>query len=389
MKNTIMIRLLTATTLVGLIASCGGKQQEAPPKPIGTYKVISLEKTNTTLLAEYPASLEGMMDIDIRPKIDGYIEQILVDEGQEVKKGDVLFRISNPQFSQDMQGLAAAVAAAESAVSTAELQVQKTKPLVDQGIISAFELKNVELALQARKADLLRAKAQYSNAVTNVGYTTIKSPVSGMVGTIPYRLGSYVNSATAQPLTRVSDISTIYAYFSISEKQQLDIVAEIEGKTFQEKIAKIPLVNLVLSNGKPYPQQGKIETFSGQVNTQTGAFNVRASFPNADKLLRSGNSATIQVPTHLENVLIIPQKATVELQDKRMAYILVDNKVKAVPVKVRAVPGGKFFVVDEGLNENDKLIIEGIGILTEGTEIKADFVKFSELLKEENAEQTK
>lgn len=389
MKNTIMIRILTATTLVGLIASCGGKQQEGPPKPVGTYKVISLEKTNTTLLAEYPASLEGMMDIDIRPKIDGYIEQILVDEGQEVKKGDVLFRISNPQFSQDMQGLAAAVAAAESAVSTAELQVQKTKPLVDQGIISAFELKNVELALQARKADLLRAKAQYSNAVTNVGYTTIKSPVSGMVGTIPYRIGSYVNSATAQPLTRVSDISTIYAYFSISEKQQLDIVAEIEGKTFQEKIAKIPLVNLVLSNGKPYPQQGKIETFSGQVNTQTGAFNVRASFPNVDKLLRSGNSATIQVPAHLENVLIIPQKATVELQDKRMAYILADNKVKAVPVKVRAVPGGKFFVVDEGLSENDQLIIEGIGILTEGTEIKADFVKFSELLKEENVEQTK
>lgn len=383
MKNTIMIRLLTATTLVGLMASCGGKQQEAPPKPIGTYKVILLEKKNTTLLAEYPASLEGIMDIDIRPKIDGYIEQILVDEGQEVKKGDVLFRISNPQFSQDMQGLAAAVAAAESAVSTAELQVQKTKPLVDQGIISAFELKNVELALQARKADLLRAKAQYSNAVTNVGYTTIKSPVNGMIGTIPYRIGSYVNSATAQPLTRVSDISTIYAYFSISEKQQLDIVAEIEGKTFQEKIGKIPMVNLVLSNGKVYAQQGKIETFSGQVNIQTGAFNVRASFPNTDKLLRSGNSATIQIPAHLENVIIIPQKATVELQDKRMAYILVDNKVKAVPVKVRSVPGGKFFVVDEGLSEKDQLIIEGIGILTEGTEIKADFVKFSDLLTEE------
>mgnify|MGYP002347452045 CR=1 FL=1 len=380
-----MIRLLTTTTLVGLLVSCGGKQQEAPPKPIGTYKVIDLEKTNTTLLAEYPASLEGIMDIDIRPKIDGYIDQILVDEGQEVKKGQLLFRISNPQFSQDMQSLAASVAAAEAAVATAELQVTKTRPLVDQGIISAFELKNVELALQARKADLQRAKAQYSNAVTNVGYTSIKSPVDGVVGTIPYRIGSYVNSATAQPLTRVSDINTIFAYFSISEKQQLDIVAEIEGKTFQEKINKIPAVNLLLSNGKQYDQTGKIQTFSGQVNTQTGAFNVRANFPNPSKLLRSGNSATIQIPTHLENVIIIPQNATIELQDKRMAYVFVDNKVQAVPVKVRAIPGGRFFVVDEGLTEQDHVIIEGIGILTEGTEIKADFVKVADLLKEEVA----
>lgn len=378
-----MIRLVTAAAITGLVASCGGGKQDAPQKPVGTYKVLHLEKTNTTLLAEYPASLEGIMDIDIRPKIDGYIEEILVDEGQEVKKGQLLFRISNPQYAQDMQSLAASVAAAESAVATAELQVTKTRPLVDQGIISAFELKNVELALQARKADLQRAKAQYSNAVTNVGYTTVKSPVDGVVGSLPYRIGSYVNSATAQPLTRVSDISTIYAYFSISEKQQLDIVAEIEGKTFQEKIEKIPPVSLLLSNGRPYNQQGKIQTFSGQVNTQTGAFNVRASFPNPDRLLRSGNSATVQVPTHLENVIIIPQKATVELQDKRMAYVLEGNKVKGVPVKVRAVPGGKFFVVDEGLTEKDQLIIEGIGILTEGTEIKAEFVKIADLLNTE------
>lgn len=377
------IHLLTASAIIGLLSACGEKKEEAPQKPIGTYKVVVLEKKNTTLLAAYPASLEGIMDIDIRPKIDGYIDQILVDEGQEVKKGQLLFRISNPQFSQDVQALSASVSAAESAVATAELQVTKTRPLVEQGIISAFELKNVELALQARKADLQRAKAHYSNAVTNVGYTSIKSPVDGVVGTIPYRIGSYVNSATAQPLTRVSDINTIYAYFSISEKQQLDIVSEIEGKTFQEKINQIPPVKMILSNGKEYNQEGKIQTFSGQVNTQTGAFNVRASFPNPDKLLRSGNSATVKIPTHLENVIIIPQRATVELQDRRMAYIFVDNKVKGVPVKVRAIPGGQFFVVDEGLTENDQLIIEGIGILTEGTEIKADFIKLSDLLAKE------
>jgi membrane fusion protein, multidrug efflux system len=377
MKNAV-----TAVTLIGLLTACGGGQQAGgPQKPMGTYKVAQLERTSTTLQAEYPASLEGIMDIDIRPKIDGYIDAIFVDEGQEVKKGELLFKISNPQFAQDMQSLAASVAAAESAVASAELQVTKTKPLVAKGIISAFELQNVELNLQARKADLMRAKSQYSNAVTNVGYTSIKSPVNGVVGNIPYRLGSYVNSMTAQPLTRVSDIQTIHAYFSISEKMQMDIFNNIEGKNFQEKINKMPEVSLKLSNGDIYPIKGKVETFSGQVNTHTGSFNVRASFPNPEKLLRSGNSASIIIPTHLENVIIIPQKATLELQDKRLAFILdKEDKIVGVPVKVRPVPGGQFFVVDEGLTEKDQIVIEGIGILTEGTQIKPEFVKASSFL---------
>lgn len=382
-KNLVCSRLSIATITLMLISACGGKKEDVAQKPIMSYKVVSLEKSNVALMAEYPASLEGVMDIDIRPKIDGYIEQVLVDEGQEVRKGQVLFKISNPQFAQDVQSLAASVESAKSAVATAELQLTKTKPLVDKGIISSFELKNAELALSARQADLQKAKAMYSTAVTNVGYTVVKSPVNGVVGSLPYKIGSYVNSATAQPLTRVSDITNVFAYFSISEKQQLDIVSEIEGKTFQDKIDKIPPVNLILSNGEEYSQKGKIQTFSGIVNAQTGSFNVRASFSNPDKMLRSGSSATVQIPTNLENVILIPQNATVELQDKRMAYVLTnENKVKAVPVKVRAVPGGRLFVVDEGLDTNDKLIIEGIGILTEGTLIKPDFVDAKSVLKE-------
>lgn len=382
--NRKMRNVITLSVLAGFFVACGNKQdapQERPPQP---YKVLKVEKQSTTLIAEYPAKLEGIMDIDIRPKIDGYIEQIYVDEGQEVIKGQLLFKISNPQYAQDLQSLAATVAAAESAVATAELQVQKTRPLVEKGIISNFELKNVELALQARKADLQRAKAQYSNAVTNVGYTTIKSPVNGVVGSLPYRIGSYVNSATAQPLTRISDISTIYAYFSVNEKQQLDLVMNSEGKNFQEKISKMPLVKLVMSNGVLFEKEGKIETFSGQANIQTGSFNVRASFPNANKILRSGGSATVQIPTDLSDVIIIPQKATMELQDKRLAYIVdKDNKVKAVPVVVRAVPGGQFFVVDEGLNVSDLVLIEGVGIITEGTAVVPAEVKFDTLKAEE------
>jgi len=377
------MRKISLIAILGsILIACGGAKEEgAQQRPPQEYKVLSISKGNTTLISEYPASLEGKTDIDIRPKIDGYIDEVLVYEGQEVKKGQVLFRISNPQYAQDVQSLKASVAAAESAVATAELQVEKTQPLVKKGIISAFELRNVELALQARQADLQRAKAQYSNAVTNVGYTVVKSPVDGVVGTLPYKVGSYVNSATAQPLTRVSDISEIYAYFSVNEKQQLDIVLNVEGKSFQEKIQKMPAVKLALSNGQIFENEGKIESFSGLANKQTGSFNVRAKFPNGSKILRSGGSAKVQIPTNLTDVIVIPQKSTMELQDRRMAYIVdAENKVKAVNVTVRPVPGGQFFVVDEGLSIGDKVLLEGVGIVAEGTPVVPKVVAFETLL---------
>lgn len=355
-----------------LITSCTGKQTQAgPAKGPQPYNVIELKKENATLIAEYPATLGGVQDIDIRAKIDGYIETIHVDEGQEVKKGQVLFTINNPQYAQDVERLRAAYAAAESAVSGARLQVTKTRPLVEKGIVSAFELENAQINLKSAEANLAQVKAQMANAQTNVGYTVIKSPFDGIVGTIPLKVGSYVSAATQTPLTRVSDVSTVFAYFSVNEKQQLEIMENTDGKSFQEKIDKIPAVNLVLSNNRLYDHKGKIETFSGQINTQTGAFNVRASFPNPERLLRSGSSTKVQIPTYVEDVIIIPQSATAELQNKRLAYVVgKDDAVVGVPITVRSIPGGKFFVVDSGLKVGDKVVVEGIGILTEGTVIQ-------------------
>lgn len=374
--------LLFTIALAALIAvSCKGKE-EAAVKPVQTYNVIELKQQEAELYSEYPATLAGIEDIEIRPMINGYIEKIYVDEGQEVKKGDLLFRISNPQFAQDVSMYAARVESAKTAVEAARIQVEKTKPLVKDGIISTYELTNAELALDTRKAELEQAKAAFLNAQTNLGYTTIKSPVDGVVGKLPYKLGSYVYSNTTLPLTVVSNITKVFAYFSINEKQQLEMFETIEGKNFQEKIDKIPPVTLILSNGETYAQAGKIETFSGLVNNMTGSFNVRAGFSNPDKMLRSGSSAAVRIPVHLKNVIIIPQKATSELQDKRLAYIVgKDETVTGVPVKVREVPGGKFFVVTEGLNPNDKLIIEGIGIVPEGTKIKPQIIPADSVLK--------
>lgn len=353
-----------------IVVSCNKKEekQEVLAMP---YKVVQVSNDDTTLLAEYPTKLEGVTDIDIRAKVDGYIEKIYVDEGQEVKKGQILFKLETQTANQD-------ASAAKAKVDAAQVEVNRLKPLVDRKIIS-------DVQLETAKANLASAKSIYQSIIARINYATIKSPVDGIVGTLPLRIGSYVSSQTAEPLTRISDISKVYAYFSVNEKEQLDIMMNAEGKTFQDKIEKMPAVKLVLSNSIIYSEVGKIETFSGQANTQTGSFNVRASFPNPNKLLRSGGSGTIQIPTELKGVILIPQNATVELQDKRIALVVdAKNKVKFVSIEVRAVPGGKYFVVDKGLTTNDKFLVEGVGIITEGTEIKPEVIDLKQLENSKN-----
>jgi membrane fusion protein (multidrug efflux system) len=360
------IYFLSSILLTISLLSCNNNQEEKKENPPALYKVVQVSKDNTTLLAEYPTKLEGITDIDIRAKVDGYIEKIYVDEGQEVKKGQLLFKLETQTATQE-------AGAAKARVDVAQVEVNRLMPLVERKIIS-----DVQLATAI--ANLASVKSTYQSIIARINYATIKSPVNGIVGTLPLRIGSYVSSQTVEPLTRISDISKVYAYFSINEKEQLDIMMNAEGKTFQDKIGKMPAVNLVLSNNQVYQESGKIETFSGQANAQTGSFNVRASFPNPNRLLRSGASGTIQIPTNLKDVILIPQNATVELQDKRIALIVdKENKVKFVPIEVRAVPGGKYFVVDKGLNPNDKFLVEGVGIVTEGTQIKPEVIDLNQL----------
>ncbi len=364
MKNKIYF--LSSILLSVTLLSCKNNETEKKEDKPMPYQVVKAAQNSTILLAEYPAKLEGITDIDIRPKVDGYIEKIFVDEGQEVKKGQILFKLETQTATQD-------AAAAKAKVDAAQVEVNRLKPLVERKIIS-------DVQLETAKANLANARSTYQSIIARINYATITSPVNGIVGSLPLRIGSYVSSQTVEPLTRISDITRVYAYFSVNEKEQLDIMMNAEGKSFQDKIEKMPPVRLVLSNGVEYQEMGKIETFSGQANTQTGSFNVRASFPNPNKLLRSGGSGVIQIPTSLKDVVLIPQTATLELQDKRIALIVDnENKVKFVPIEVRAVPGGKYFVVDKGLSINDRFLVEGVGIITEGTTVKPVEVKLEQL----------
>lgn len=364
-----MRKILFIAALLLTAISCK-KEQPPQQKPIMPYKVTQVVKTNTELISEYPTTLEGVVDVEIRPKVAGYIEKILVDEGQEVRKGQVLFKLETQAATQD-------AAAAKARVDAAQVEVNRLKPLVERNIIS-------QVQLETAKANLATAKSSYQSVLAQINYATITSPVNGIVGTIPYRVGSFVSTATPMPLTRVSDISSIYAYFSFNEKEQLNLMMNLPGKTFQEKINNLPSVKLVLSNGIIYDQEGKIETISGQANTQTGTYNVRAKFLNPTKIIRSGSSGVIQVPMLLNDAIVIPQSATMELQDK---YLVLsydkENKVKPLPIQIKEVPGGKYYVVENGLNEGDAILIEGVGLLTEGTPIKPQSVPFSEVIKTE------
>ncbi len=361
--------------------SCGGsKDQKAggPSAPGGAganevkdYPVITITPRTTTLNTDYPATIQGQQNIEIRPKIDGYMERMYVDEGATVRKGQPLFRISAPQYEQEVRTARANIKIAQAEVDAARMQVNKVRPLVEKDIISHFELESAEYSLEAKQAALAQARATLVNARTNLGYTSITSPVNGVVGTIPYKIGSLVSSNTTQPLTTVSNISNIYAYFSINEKQALDFSKVTKGVTVEARLKTLPPVSLILSNGSEFPQKGRVETASGLINTETGSVSVRATFRNPGNIVRSGSSGIVRIPRTVDSAILVPQKATYEVQGKKFVYVVESTgTVRSSEIKVMENSNGQYFVVQEGLHPNDKIVLEGVAGLKEGAPIK-------------------
>jgi len=370
--------LLFSLSIGMLLASCGNsdeakKAAAAAAAGPQAYPVFTVSTQSTELNSDYPATVEGIQNVDIRPKVDGFIEKIFVDEGAMVKKGQLLFTINAPQYEQQVRTAKAAISSAEADVNAAQLQVNKTKPLVEKDIISKFDLQSAQLTLQSRRAALAQAKAELVNAQVNLGYTRITSPVDGVVGSIPFKAGSLVSSASTEPLTTVSNISKVYAYFSLNEKQLLDFSKTYKGKTLAEQMKNIPAVSLVLADGTPYAQNGKIESIIGQINTATGSVRLRATFPNPIALLKNGASASVRIPQAVDNGILIPQKSTMDLQGKKFVYVLGDSsKVVSTEVEIMDLSKDKFYVVTKGLKQGDKVVLEGFQSLKDGTKIKPE-----------------
>ncbi|RZK48750.1 MAG: efflux RND transporter periplasmic adaptor subunit [Pedobacter sp.] len=333
--------------------------------------VFAVDTSSVTVYTDYPAELQGQQNVDVRPMVDGFIGKIHVDEGATVKKGQVLFSIIAPQYEQLVRTAEAAIESAKAEVSAAELQILKTKSLVEKDIISKFDLQSAELSLKAKKAVLAQANASLINAQVNLSYTQVKSPVNGVIGTIPYKVGAIVSSNSPNPLTTVSNIDQIYAYFSLNEKQLLALAQLAGTKSLSSQILAIPAVSLRLSDGQEYEQTGKIEMVSGQINTLTGAASLRAVFPNPKGLLRTGGSATIRIPQLVQSALLVPQKSTSDIQGKKFVYLINDSaKVSIQPIEINLAQKGNYYIVNEGLKVGNKIILEGFSSLKEGDLIK-------------------
>ena len=372
MNRPIKLLSIIIASILLILTSCNSerKNPNSSGDQILDYKVMTLPTQTATLESNYPATIEGEQNIEIRPKIDGFIESIYVDEGAVVRQGQRLFKINAPQYEQEVRTGKAAIEIAQASVNSARMDVDKVRPLVEKGIISKYELESAEFNLQAKEAQLAQAKATLANANTNLGYTLITSPVNGVVGTLPYKIGSLVNSNTPLPLTTVSNIANIYAYFSINEKQLLEF-SNNSGKSFQAELSSLPPVSLLLADGSMFSHQGKIDATSGAINTATGSIRVRATFPNPDNIVRSGSSGVVVIPLTIDAAIVIPQKVTYEIQGTKFVYVVgEDNTVSSRAIKVMDNNDGHFYVVTEGLAKGDKIVLEGLPTLRDGVSIK-------------------
>ncbi|WPO77756.1 efflux RND transporter periplasmic adaptor subunit [Flavobacterium sp. KACC 22761] len=374
MNKQSFFSILTAAVI---LSSCGNKNdksaQAGGAPQVKEYKTLTLQPESATMYSDYPASIQGQQNIEIRPRVEGYIDKIFVDEGAVVKVGQPLFKISAPEYEQQVRTASASIKSAQADVSAAKLAVNKVKPLVEKGIISKYDLESAQYTYESALASLAQANASLVNAKTNLGYTTVTSPVNGVVGSIPFRLGSLVSSNTAEALTTVSSIGNVYAYFAINEKKLLDFTqSSSPGSTLAQKIQNMPAVSLLLSDGSPYPEKGRVETVNGLINTETGSVTFRARFANPKSIIRSGSSTTVRIPTDVKDAIIIPQSATYELQDKLFAVVVgKDGKTKSTNITVMENGAGNYYVVTSGLKTGDQIVLEGVATLKDGTEIKA------------------
>ncbi|WP_341225759.1 efflux RND transporter periplasmic adaptor subunit [uncultured Arcticibacterium sp.] len=379
------IKAIILITCIGFLTSCKSEtaQQEAGTKaPVKSYPVLALQKMSTIVSLEFPATLEGMENVNIHSKIDGFVEKIYVDEGAFVKKGQLLFTISAPQYEQLVRTSNAAIKSAEAGVESAKLKIEKVKSLVDKKIVSSYELQEAELNLKSAEALLAQKEAELMNAKVNLGYTRITSPVSGVIGGLSFKAGSLVSGSTPQPLTTVSNISNIFAYFSVTEKALLGFLRERQGSSVKEQLKSLPDVKLLLSDGQEYPSTGRIESIFGLIDAQTGTVRIRAKFPNKESLLRSGGSANLILPQTLENVFLVPQKAVTDLQGKKFVYVENEGILRSVFIDVQEAGSGQFYIVEKGLAEGDKVVLEGVQFLKDDMEIKPELVNAADIYKD-------
>lgn len=380
-KGTALFSVLIAIVILSSCnssASNGGGGYEQPPQAL---PVITVSNTPATTYQDFSASIEGSKDIEIRPQVNGYLDKIYVDEGAYVRKGQTLFHINDRPYAEQLNTARAGLAAAKANLANAQINLAKITPLVQNNVVSDVQLKTAQAGYDAAAANVSQAQAMVESAAINIGYTSIKAPVDGYVGRIPFKTGSLVGLTTTEALTVVSEIKEVYAYFSLSENDFLKFKSQFAGNTIEEKIKNIPPVELVLADGSIYQQKGKVQTVAGQFDNSVGAISFRASFPNAERMLRSGNTGKVRVPQLHTEAMLVPQEATFEIQDKVFVFAVGDsNKVVSKPIAISGKTANYYFV-QSGVQAGEKIVFSGTGNLRDGMMIVPQPISVDSLLK--------
>lgn len=362
--NTIKVAVLSGVCVLQLT---GCKQSREETKATQSLPVLIVSEQSVELTETFAASIRGRQDVDIIPQVSGRITRLCVKEGQRVRRGQVLAIIDQVPYQAALHTAVANVSAAKARVETTRIELSGKQSLYDENVISDYELSVARNQLAVAQAELEQAKAQEIDARNNLSYTEIKSPSDGVVGTLPYRIGALVSPTIDQPFTVVSDNSEMYAYFSISENKLRQLVARYGS--IDRIISEMPAVKLQLNDGSVYGRDGGIETISGIVNTTTGAVQIKALFPNPDKELLSGTIGNVILPGLGSEAIVVPKTATVELQDKIIAYRLKNGKAEATYLTVDRLNDGNNYIVKDGLAVGDTIISEGVGLLKEGMSV--------------------
>lgn len=350
--------------IVAALALMGCQQQNEKEKTEGLFETMKVTKQDITLYETYPASIEGRRSIKIIPRVEGYLREIRVKEGQHVKRGQVLFVIDQSSYQAEVNAAKANIAVTKAAVENAQLNYDSRHNLFEKNIVSNYDLRTAASNLTMSRALLQQAQAQLESARANLSYTVLRSPSDGVVGSLPYRVGDYVGPTTLGGLTTVADTHEMYVYFSLSERDVMSRIAEYGS--LDKAVMDFPPVSLLTANGDTCSVKGHVESISGVVESGTGAVSARAVFPNADGRLLSGSTGRLVISHKMKQVFVIPQTATYEIQDKIYIYKVVDGKAESAIITVLPMNDGQNYVVTSGLKVGDVIIVKGAGYVKEG-----------------------
>ena len=351
-------RLTLVAAVASILVSCGGGGGR-PTFGDNEFPVETVTTQSTSLQSTYPATINGIQDVEIRPKVSGFLTQINVVEGQTVSAGQVLFVIDNETYQ-------AQVRQAQATVNTAKLTFENAKQLHENHVVGDYELQTAENTFLSAQAQLSQAQAALASAKESLSFCYVKSPSAGVVGTLPLKKGALVSASNV--LTHVADISQMEVYFSLTEKDMLNL-SKAEGG-LRGAIDAFPAVKLQLADGTVYDHDGKVVAISGVIDKSTGSVQLKAHFPNPEKILKSGASGSIIVPRSSDAAIVIPQSVVMEVQNKKFVYLLKDsNKVAYTEITVDPQNDGKNYIVTSGLNTGDKYVTNGITKLSDQMEI--------------------